>query len=194
MIDLVFMLEGSASLNQWGESNFEKIVNVTKHVVNFWNRTQSRIGLVLYSTTAELKINFTHSEIERNEILDNLPYPSAWTVTGNALKFVNESLLVDSRSNARRVLVVFTDGTSTDAVKDYSKEIRDNLNVTIIVVALGDWYDIKQVESIASQPHSKHLLQAKFDELQSLNWRLHEMICEGNNTPFTLNYQEIYFQ
>lgn len=179
LIDLAFMLEGSASLNQWGENNFGKIVKVTKKVVNFWNRTQSRIGLVLYSTIAELKVNFTNSAVERNEALDNLPYPSAWTVTGNALKFINESLLIDSRSNVRRVLVAFTDGTSTDAVKHYSKALRDDLNVTIIVVAIGDWYDIEQIKSVASDPHSKTLLQTGFDKLGSLTWRLHEMICEG---------------
>lgn len=175
------MLEGSASLNQWGENNFEKIVNVTRRVVNSWNRTLSRIGLVLYATTAELKIKFTNSAAERKAILESLPYPSGWTVSGNALNFVNQSLSQDIRPNARRVLVVFTDGTSTDAVERYSKTLRDDLNMTIIVVALGYWFDMKQVRHMASEPHSKHLLQVRFDDLDGLSWRIHEMICEGNN-------------
>ena len=179
MVDLAFTLEGSSSLNQWGENNFGKIVNVTKRIVNWWNRTQTRVGLVLYATDAEIKINFTNSAIERNEALDNLPYPSAWTVTGNALKVINESLFVHSRPNARLVLVLFTDGTSNDAVDHYSEALRDDFNVTIIVVALGDWYDIKQVKSIASHPHSKTVLETRFREMESLSWRLHEMICEG---------------
>lgn len=178
-IDLTFMIEGSSSLNQWGENNFEKIVNAVQDVAKYFNDSQSNIGIVLYATEAEVKANFSFSPSQTDNVLDNLVYPSGWTRIGKGLNFTRDQLFMDSRVNAHRALVVFTDGTSIDSVFAASKLLRDK-NVTIIAVALGDWYDIKQVNGIASDPDSKTTLLTGYDELGSLTWRLREMICEGS--------------
>lgn len=173
------MIEGSASLNQWGENNFQKIVNIKGDVAKYFNHSQSNIGIVLYATKAEVKANFSFTPVQVDDVLDNLVYPSGWTRLGQGLNFTREELFVDSRANAHRVLVVFTDGTSIDSVFTASKLLRD-MNVAIIAVALGDWYDLKQVKGIASDPDQRTTLLARYDGLDSLALRLHEMICEGS--------------
>ena len=174
------MIEGSSSLNQWGENNFEKIVNAVGNVTKYFNDSQSNIGIVLYATEAELKANFTFSPSQANYALENLVYPSGWTRIGKGLNFTRKELFVNSLTTAHRVLVVITDGTSIESVLVPSDLLRER-NVTILAVALGDWYDVKQINDIASDPDSKTTLLTTYDELGGLTWRLHEMICEGNS-------------
>ncbi|KAL9959813.1 hypothetical protein ACROYT_G033169 [Oculina patagonica] len=183
-IDLAFMIEGSSSLNQWGENNFEKTVNAVQNVVKYFNDSQSNIGIVLYATEAKVKANFSFTPAQTNNVLDNLVHPSGWTRIGKGLNFTRDQLFMNSRENAHRVLVVFTDGTSIDSVFAASELLRD-MKVTIITVALGDWYDINQVKGIASDPDSKTTLLTGFDELGGLTWRLREMICEAVDHCFS---------
>ena len=172
------MIEGSSSLNQWGESNFEKIVNAVQNVAKYFSDSQSDLAIVLYATEAELKGNFSFTQGQTDDVLENLIYPSGWTRIGKGLNFTREELFVNSRATAHRVLVVITDGTSIEDVLVPSDLLRE-MNVTILAVALGDWYDINQVHEIASDPDSKTSLLSTYDELGHLTWRLHEMICEG---------------
>ena len=82
-IDLAVMIEGSSSLNQWGDNNFEKVVNATKQTVNYFTDLQSKIGIVLYATEAEVKANFSFTRNQVNDILAELSYPSGWTRIGS---------------------------------------------------------------------------------------------------------------
>ena len=179
MIDLAFMIEGSSSLNQWGDNNFAKIVNATKQIVNYFTDPQSKIGIVLYATKAEVLANFSVTRSQANDVLANLVYPSGWTRTGTALNVTRERLFVDSRSDVHRVLVCFTDGTSNDAVL-VASDILHDVNVTIITIALGEWYDIKQVQRMASDPREQTTLLTGIDDIEILGWKMHEMICRGN--------------
>jgi len=184
-IDLAFMIEGSSSLNQWGENNFAKIVNAVGNLTKYFNDSRSNIGIVLYATEAELKANFSFSPSQTSDVLEKLVYPSGWTRIGTGLNFTREELFVNSRETAHRVLVVITDGTSIDSVLIPSDLLRE-MNVTILTVALGDWYDVKQINDIASDPDSKTTLLTTYDELGGLTWRVHEMICEGNNNKLVV--------
>ena len=173
------MIEGSFSLNQWGENNFEKVVNATKQIVNYFPDSQSKIGIVLYATEAEVKANFSFTRNQVNGALANLSYPSGWTRIGTGLNVTREQLFVHSRSDAHRVLVCFTDGTSNNAVSIPSNLLR-SMNVTIIVIALGEWYDINQVQRMASIPHAKTTFLTTFNELEDRRWKIRDMICEGD--------------
>ena len=177
-VDIVIMIDGSSSINFWGENNFALIVNATGEVMNKFTSPRSRIGLVLFTSEAELKINLNSTHVQRYEAINRLsPLPGA-RMMGKALNFTRELLFEDSRINALRVLVVLAHGTSNDDVLVPAKLLH-GMNVTVLVVALGDWFDIKQVEEIASDPESKFLLKAKVSELESFIWRVEEMICEG---------------
>ena len=188
------MIEGSSSLNQWRENNFEKVVNATKQIVNYFPKPQSKVGLVLYATEADVKANFSFTRNQANSVFGNLSYPSGWTRTGTALNVTREQLFVDSRSEAHRVLVCFTDGTSNNAVLVPSNLLR-GMNVTIIVIALGDWYDINQVQRMASNPHAKTTFLTTFNELQNRRWKIRDMICEGNEHILILHeyFMNIFF-
>ena len=179
------MIEGSSSLNQWGENNFQKIVNAVENLTKYFNDSQSNIGIVLYATEAELKANFSLSSSQTDDVLENLIYPSGWTRIGKGLNFTREELFNNSRATVHRVLVVITDGTSIESVLVPSDLLREK-NVTVLSVTLGDWYDVKQINDIASDPDSKTSLLTTYDDLDGLTWRLHEMVCEGNSDNFII--------
>lgn len=179
MIDLGFLIDGSYSLNKSGENNFAKIVNLVKTVANSFSDPQTKIGIVLYATEVEVKANFTFTRNQAKDVLTNLAYPSGWTRTGTGLNVTRDQFFVDSRPNVHRVLVCITDGTSIDAVAVASDRLRV-MNVTIIVIALDEWYDVKQVQRMASIPHAQTTLLTGFDELENRVWKAHELICSGN--------------
>ena len=183
MLDLVFMTDWSSSLNHWGNKNSEKIMNVLELVMSAFTRIHSRTAVVLYAGKSKLQVAFNATEMQRRHIRSNVSYPSGERMTGKALNFTREKLFTDRRINAHGVLVVISTGTSNDAVSVASKQLRD-MNVTILVVVLGDWYDKKQVYAIASSPHSRTILRTTFSELQRFSWRVHEMICEGTSSSY----------
>ena len=185
MIDLVYMIDSSPSQQHIGVNNTDQVVTVIKLSLNYLPSTNTRVGVVLYGANAKTESYFNYTRNQTHQALDSLLYLPAGAKIGTSLNYTREHFFNHSRPNAHRVLVVFTAGTSNDAVSVASSLMHD-MNVTIIVVALGDWYDVTQVNSIASNPHSATVLLATHVEIVRLHWRVHEMICEGE---FSNRYQ-----
>lgn len=187
MIDLVFMIDGSSSLHQ-----IVKIINVVKFILNYLPDPNTRVGVVLYSSEASTMSYFNSSRNQTIQALHNFSSLPAGTLIGKSLNYTRQHIFTDSRPNVHRVLVIFTDSASSDAVSVASKLLHD-MNVTILVVALGDWYDIGQVESAASHPHSNTILLTTYVQLVNISWQVHEMICEGKISVFQLMPKNTYY-
>ena len=173
------MIDGSASLNQWGENNYKKIINATRNIISlFSDNDQTKFGIVVYATTADVRADFSFTRSQVDAVLANMSYPSGWTRIGTGLNTTREDLFTGGRQNTHRILVVFTDGTSVDGVSVASQLLHDT-NVTIIVIGLGEWYDINQVQRMASDPQAETILLTTPNKLQGVEWRIHEMICKG---------------
>ena len=175
MIDLVFMIDGSSGFHQ-----VEEVVNVVTFILSYLPDLNTNIGVVLYTSEATTLSYFNYT---RNQTLDALHNFTSLSITvgnliGNSLNYTRQHLFKSSRPNVHRVLVLFTHSTSNDAVSVASKLLH-NMNVTIIVVALGDWYDIGQIGSAASYPHSNTILLTTYVQVVQISWKVHEMICEG---------------
>lgn len=180
------MIDGSASLNQWGEDNYQKIINATRSIISlFSDSNQPKLGIVVYATTADVRADFSFTS-QVDAVLANMSYPSGWTRIGTGLNTTREDLFTGGRQNTHSILVVFTDGTSVDGVSVASQLLHDT-NVTIIVIGLGEWYDINQVQRMASDPHAETILLTTPNKLQGVEWRIHEMICKGKKTLLVLS-------
>lgn len=181
------MIDGSASLNQWGESNYKKIINATRNIISlFSDNDQTKFGIVVYATTADVRADFSFTRSQVDAVLANISYPSGWTRIGAGLNTTREDLFTGGRQNTHSTLVVFTDGTSVDGVSVASQLLHDT-NVTIIVIGLGEWYDLNQVQRMASDPHAETILLTSYNKLQGVEWRIHEMICKGKKTLLVLS-------
>lgn len=173
MIDLVFMVDGS-SLHQ-----IQKIINVVKFILNYLPDLNTKIGVVLYTSEAMTMGYFNFTRNQTLEALHNVSALPTGTLIGKSLNYTRQHLFTDGRPDVHRILVIFTDSTSNDAVAVASRLLHD-MNVTILVVALGDWYDMGQVQSAASSPHSNTILLTTYVQLVNVSWMVHEMICEGD--------------
>ena len=81
----------------------------------------SHVGVVLFSSTAEVVFNF-EKYFDPNSIIDaidKIPYPSKSTYTGIGLDLVRTGLFeISERQGVRDVLIVMTDGASQVRVFD----------------------------------------------------------------------------
>ena len=178
MIDLVFMIDDSTVQPQAHRNISNQIVQVIKSTLSYFPSQNTRVGLVLYAADTTTVGNFNATRNETNQALDLLPHLPEGTFTGKSLNYTREHFFNNSRANAHRVLVVFTDETSNDVVSVASKLLRD-MNVTIIVVALGNWFDVTQVNNMASLPRAATVLYTTPVEIMEIPCRVHEMIGEG---------------
>lgn len=68
---------------------------------------------------------------------------------GNLFNYISQYLFKNSCLNVYCVFVFFIYSMFNDVVLVVLKLLYD-MNVIIIVVVLGDWYDIGQIESVVS--------------------------------------------
>ena len=113
-------MDGSGSI---GKGNFKKCLRFLRNFVQSFNIAEdgSHVGVVLFSSTAEVVFNF-EKYFDSNSIInaiDKIPYPSKSTYTGVGLDLVRTGLFeISERQGVRDVLIVMTDGASQVRIFD----------------------------------------------------------------------------
>ena len=179
-------MDGSASVNLYGEDNFQLIKESIRSFVRSFNVSSAttRVGVIVSSTNSTVAFRLSQYSSERDieEAIDNITYPSGGTYTGQALNdaakvlFSNETV----RGNVSKVLVVITDGVSTDDVTEPAALVNET-GVNTYVIGIGKNYDRSQLVKIAHYVPD-HVFQAEFNSLQNAFSRVRETICLGNNS------------
>ena len=82
------------------------------------------------------------------------------------------------RSNLTNIVIVVTDGHSSDDVRVPSSRLRD-MNVTIISVGVGCCYDIFNLKDMSSDPDDDYVFAASFMTLDTIVGRMRQRICSG---------------
>ena len=82
------------------------------------------------------------------------------------------------RSNLTNIVIVVTDGHSSDDVRVPSSRLRD-MNVTIISVGVGCCYDIFNLKDMSSDPDEDYVFEASFTTLDRIVGRMRQRICSG---------------
>ena len=83
--DVVFVIDDSGSV---GSADFARVKNFVKQTINFFDvgTNFTRVGIITYSSTAQLVfgLNVYSSSTELINAIDNIPYSSGGTNTGNS--------------------------------------------------------------------------------------------------------------
>ena len=125
-------------------------------------------------------INF-HSYFQA---IDSVKYPSQGTLLGKGLHGVKADLYDHSRPGVPRILVVLTDGKSKDDVTVSAKALHD-MNVRVMVVGIGPYLDVKQLNDVASSPKQEHVFTAgSFSSLGKVIEKVEKEICKGIQKVF----------
>uniref|UniRef100_A0A8C4X3U6 VWFA domain-containing protein n=1 Tax=Erpetoichthys calabaricus TaxID=27687 RepID=A0A8C4X3U6_ERPCA len=178
--DVVLLVDGSYSI---GLTNFAKVRAFLEVLVKSFeigpNKVQ--ISLVQYSRDpyTEFALN-THQSIDAVlKAVRSFPYRGGSTNTGKAMTYVREKIFVASRGariNVPRVMILITDGKSSDAFKDPATRLR-NTDVEIFAVGVKDAVR-SELEAIANPPADTHVYTVEdFDAFQRISTELTQSIC-----------------
>lgn len=144
----------------------------------------TRVGAIVYSTNATVVFTLGQltSEMDIKEAIDNITYPGGETFTGQALNDTARKLFssVNVRGNVSKILVVITDGVSTDDVTQPTALVNET-GVIPYVIGIGQNHNSSQLLQIALGVMN-HVFQAELSTIQDVFSRVRETICLGNKS------------
>ncbi|XP_014768748.1 collagen alpha-4(VI) chain [Octopus bimaculoides] len=189
-VDILFLLDSSSSIR---DVNLKKQVNVVRLMIRRFDvgPDKTRVGVSIYSheylpifKIGELK---TSAEVLYN--MKNVIYIGGGTKTGKALEKVRtQSFNIDKkRPGVGKILVVFTDGQSSDYEKTREEAyLLKKSGVKIFVVSIGPNIDPVEIRDIASEPSKEFIHNAAtFDAVMQSTEILTRKTCAApmQSTP-----------
>ncbi|EAW48748.1 collagen, type XII, alpha 1, isoform CRA_a [Homo sapiens] len=178
--DIVFLVDGSYSI---GIANFVKVRAFLEVLVKSFEISPNRVQISLVQYSRDPHTEFTLKKFTKVEdiieAINTFPYRGGSTNTGKAMTYVREKIFVPSkgsRSNVPKVMILITDGKSSDAFRDPAIKLR-NSDVEIFAVGVKDAVR-SELEAIASPPAETHVFTVEdFDAFQRISFELTQSIC-----------------
>ena len=120
-----------------------------------------------------------YSQSKILSVIDGMSYPGGSTNTGKALLKAKSDLFDKSaRPGIPNIAVIITDGVSADNVGAPAQQLRDS-GCTVFSVGVGHAYDMEQLREMATDPDSKHVFKASFEDLDSIVKAIVGIACNG---------------
>lgn len=180
--DVIFAMDESSSI--W-PPHFRKqrefLANLTDGFDIGPERT--RIGVVTFADdyTSRFHLDAFKSNAEVKAALQRIDQKTGGTRTDLALKYIREKMLAKSRADVPRIVILVTDGVSSQQQQTTEQSaLLKSENVTILVVAISSQINWDEINSIASDPLAKHVFGIKsFNDLShQLVGQLVRTACE----------------
>lgn len=195
-VDLAFLVDASGNKNKQGQEHFKTSLAIIKAISSMFviNKLQTHVGFVVFSTNSQVVLGFkTYFDQKSVEnAIDGVQYVGGSTNIGAGLQLVkNELFDVTSRQNVPHILIVLTSGKSTEDVTAPSKVLRDS-GVTVFCIGIGNMYDKKELDQIATDPDAGHVLTTDVTQLGLIIKAIKGKICKGRNfRMFTIEREKI---
>ncbi|XP_039598551.1 integrin alpha-L-like, partial [Polypterus senegalus] len=155
-VDLVFLVDSSGSLRNADFINSKSfIIDIMKNM----SSTSIQFAAVQFSSDVRTEFNFSRYQAIRDpeKLLTNMQHMMLQTNTHKALNYTIGNLLYNTQYGAKekatKVLLIITDGDSTDFDKDYDYVTKrlDEKHVIRYAIGVGS-VNIKNLKSLASEP------------------------------------------
>ncbi|XP_062388357.1 integrin alpha-M-like [Sardina pilchardus] len=171
--DIVFLLDGSGSV---GAAQFTTMKTFVKNVTGALLQFDTLFAFVQYASSTTIHVDF--SQFNRTGFenqVDSISQTGGGTNTASGIRTVVENVFIPSagaRPEANRILIVITDGQSSDAslYPNVTAE-ADGKNITRYAIGIGNAFNIAsalaELNSIASPPASDHVFRV--DSFQALD-------------------------
>ena len=180
--DLVFVIDGSGSIEHAGIGNFKKIKDFIKDIVNGFNIgfDKTHVGALIFSSSVKkvFGLDEHYSKSGINSAIDKVIYPSGGTYTGKALRMARKKMYTKSgdREDKPNVVIVITDGKANDDVEGPTNQLR-NLPAAIFAIGVGTNFDRAELEKIAGS--SANVFTADFDNLGQIIENIKQSVGKG---------------
>uniref|UniRef100_A0A3P9C7M9 VWFA domain-containing protein n=1 Tax=Maylandia zebra TaxID=106582 RepID=A0A3P9C7M9_9CICH len=181
--DIAFLLDGSGSVKS---QDFQKMKTFVKNLVGsflstFLNFHKNMFFFLMFST-------YFHFPLISLCIITQL---HGGTYTAKAIEHAVQNVFTPqrgSRSNAKKVLIVITDGESQDSNRlPYAAQLAESKKIVRFAIGVGDAFNKpeakQELDTIASFPSDKHVFQVRdFNALEIIRQNLEKKISiEGTN-------------
>ena len=179
-IDLAFVIDSSGSIEASGRGNFKRCLDFVKRLVASFkiSRKYTRVGAVVYSSRARKVFGFNRYNNKRllMKAIDRIPYFRRGTKTGYALSYAQRYLFRGRSRRRKPVLIVMTDGRSSDRVRGRALALHRS-GIETFAVGIGKNYDIRQLIQIASTRRNVYV--ARFRTLPNIVRVIKSKACKG---------------
>ncbi|XP_045174634.2 sushi, von Willebrand factor type A, EGF and pentraxin domain-containing protein 1-like [Mercenaria mercenaria] len=176
LMDLVLVVDGSDSISR---ADYSKQRLALKSLVNelHLGPTQSRVGIVVYSTTIAQVLNLTANREDLVKGARSLVHPQDGTKTALGIFTARQMFKDHGRDNVPWVCIVITDGMSKEPLKTANESaILQKMGANMFAVGISHFIDQSELENIASTP--KQVLRLKtFDQLRMSLSKLMKVVC-----------------
>merc|ERR1712117_122364 len=152
-LDLVFVVDGSGSV---GSEGFELSKQFVGEVADRFtiSASDTRVGIVQFSSSPQEELSLSQGEDIANihNALNAMTHMNGGTSTSAAIEFTSLNLFTNDRPNAKRVMIVLTDGQSGDFnVLPQAKAVAASHLITMMSVGVGSGIGLAELEAIADQ-------------------------------------------
>merc|ERR1711953_351533 len=152
-LDLVFVVDGSGSV---GTDGFDLSKQFVGEVADRFTISPSdtRIGIVQFSSSPQEELTLSQGDdiATIHNTLNAMTHMGGGTQTSLAIEFTSLNLFTNDRPNAKRVMIVLTDGQSGDFnILPQAKAVAASQGITMMSVGVGSGIGLDELIAIADQ-------------------------------------------
>uniref|UniRef100_A0A8C2KAZ2 VWFA domain-containing protein n=1 Tax=Cyprinus carpio TaxID=7962 RepID=A0A8C2KAZ2_CYPCA len=182
-IDIAFLMDGSGSVRN---EDFNKMKVFVIEMIKSFIDHDTQFAIAQFSTDCEIHHKFQQVKNAKawEDAVTRIHQQRGWTKTATAIKKLVKELFVSeggARPSASKILVVITDGESTEQFLNEAVQQAQKKNIIRYAIGVGNAFNnvkaAKELAIIASLPTNKHVFKVTdFDALESIREQLKENI------------------
>ncbi|XP_041351171.1 collagen alpha-4(VI) chain-like [Gigantopelta aegis] len=196
-VDLVFLLDSSSSE---GRRNFKTQLQFVRNFTRDFDIGPSavQVGVVTFSTHVQNRVwlNSFRSKRALMDAIVRIPYHSGVTHTGEGLRFVRQVALSaahGARPNAKKVVIVLTDGQSSPRAETrIEAALLHKTGARVITIGIGHGVNVPELKNIATGQQSVFQVSG-FDALHTVESEIRTKTCQSVTTPCASSTADIVF-
>lgn len=207
-VDIIFVIDESGSMSSNDRERYR--VQAAKYFVEKMNEVHNRAAVVGFSSrsSARMLSGLTTDKAVLNSALDRIT-DSGGTYIIPGLELAINEFESKSTGNQRRVVILLTDGQSSDSPENVALAAYANYNVVINTVALGRSAATASLQQIASNSKGSYFYindtgSLSYDDVKKQIMLIYEKLskqltlteyAEQNSVPsapFSLEFSDLY--
>jgi len=192
--DLILAIDASGSMgfDMDGKSKFQRVLELSKDFLK--KRFDDNIGIVVFGSFAYIASPVTYDLKALNFILDYLDT----SVAGNSTAIgeaIYQSIKALEKSNAKnKVIVLLTDGYHNSGQISPKEAIKlaKKKNIKIYTIGIGDEFDKKLLQKIASNTKGKTFAAKNSEDLKNIFDELNRLEKSPIRSGNYINKQQLF--
>ncbi|XP_062395792.1 collagen alpha-6(VI) chain-like [Sardina pilchardus] len=180
--DIVFLVDGSSSITI---DSFNQMKQFLQSFVSGLTVASDKVRIGLAQFTDDTYQEFLLKDHDNvRDVLNQiaqLQYRQGGTYLGKGLTFLHDEYFTPdggSRPNVPKIVMVITDGESSDDVAGPALMLQ-RLGIVIYAIGVGQ-YDVKQLQSVANKPSQRFLVGLNnYQELQNIMDSMQKKVCSA---------------